>query len=186
MYMKTVKRAASAAALPALFFAVMLCVSCARAERDMLSFLRYPLSADCTLTYGDPDAPSAPAHFSLEVTERGSGRLIFTDGELSGGVVTVTPAGAFISEGEDFSAPLDLPDGAPPAAVVAAFSTDHVDVTSETPETETEDGRITAVCAGGTVEITVSDGIPRTLDFTGPCGSYTVTVDKFAGPGLDG
>ena len=184
--MKTAKRAASAAALPALFFAVMLCVSCARAERDMLSFLRYPLSADCTLTYGGPDAPSAPAHFSLEVTERGSGRLIFTDGELSGGVVTVTPTGTFISEGEGFSVPLDLPEGAPLTAAVAAFSIDHTDITAQTPEGETDGGRITAVCAGGTVEITVVDGIPRTLEFTGPRGSFTVTVEKYAGPASDG
>lgn len=159
---------------------LLSCASCAAGDNDVLGFLNYPVSADCALTLKGDGKPEAPVHFSLEVIRRGYGRLIFTDGELAGCVVSVAPEGVTISEGEGFAAPLDLPEGAPLTAVVAAFSISPEMISAQFAESGTQAGRISAVCAGGTAEISVSDGTPRNVAFSGPCGEFTVEIEKYS------
>ncbi|MBQ7160969.1 MAG: hypothetical protein IJR90_04615 [Clostridia bacterium] len=163
-----------------LFAAAVTVSSCSGAKKDMLAYQRYPLFAECTLTYGGADPYPAGEHFSVEISSPGSGRLIFTDGELSGGTLNVTPEGVGFSDGGGFEVPLTAEKDAPARAVVAALSIGYEDLIAEIPEKDGEPGKIKADCAGGRAVVTVENGVPRLVEFDGPSGSFAVSVDRFA------
>ena len=173
--MKTAARAALALLLSAAGISLASCF----AKQDLLAYQKYPLTADCTLIYGGAD-PAPDAHFSVEVSSPGEARLIFTDGELSGAVITVSGNGARLSDASGFEVPLDLPEGAPILAVTDAFSIVPETLVALIPGETEGDGTVRANCAGGKADVSVKSGAPRMVGFTGPRGSFTLAIDRFA------
>jgi len=149
----------------ALVCALLFTASCG--APDLLDYQRYPIFADCLLSYDEGNLPDV--RFSCEIADRDSARLIFTDGELAGFAVTVTRAGVSLTDGQGFTVPLECTGSAPVRAVVSAFALDPEKVESapESSEIRTVDGSVTVV---------LGNGIPKKLIFDG----FTVTVTGFS------
>ena len=169
-----VKRALRGIAAVAAVSAAIAASGCAdRSPGDALSYQRSDFRGDFVLTFdGDDDSRSAVLTVE-KPADANVCRLIFTAGELAGATVEISDSGITLSDGSGFNLPLSCTPGSPVRAVASGFAVSENDVTSVAYDNDS--GSVTAICDGGTVGITVSDGVPVKLDFDTLFGEFSLS-----------
>ena len=180
-----VRRAFRAAAALLCAVSLFAAASCGGKETHGLAYQKYPLTADCTLINEKENALPERVGFTLEMSRAGSGIITFGEDSALCGASAEIAGEKIVFRSQEYEIPLDCPEGAPLAAVTAAFSLDPAQTLPRPPEGENGVESTLYSCAGGTVEITLDKGIPVLMKFENGCGAFSVRVDRFQGAGSD-